>query len=213
MKNLLQVLIHILLIRPLTRVVLGINIRHAEKLPTKGPVILLANHNSHLDTLVLLSLMPLKSLRNVHPVAAADYFRQNIFLKWFAERVLRVLFIERQIARGQEDPLRVCREALDNDQILILYPEGTRGEPEQLTKFKNGIARLAQMRPETPIVPVFLHGLGKVMPKGEAILVPFFCDIFVGDKIYFDNDRMSIMERLESSMAALAAEGQFAAWE
>lgn len=204
---------YILLIRPLTRVVLGINIRNAEKLPTGGPAILLANHNSHLDTLVLLSLMPLSSLRNVRPVAAADYFTRNAFLKWFAEKVLRVLFIKRQIARGQEDPLQVCREALDNNQILILYPEGTRGEPEQLEKFKNGIARLAQMCPETPIIPIFLRGLGKAMPKGEAILVPFFCDIFVGDKIYFDNDRMSIMERLESSMAALAAQGQFAVWE
>jgi 1-acyl-sn-glycerol-3-phosphate acyltransferase len=96
---------------------------------------------------------------------------------------------------------------------LIVFLEGSRGEPEQLQSFKGGIARLAESNPMVPVVPVFLHGLGKALPKGEALLVPFFCDVFVGKPLSRTGDRRGYVRVLDERMKELAAEGNFANWE
>ncbi len=201
----------LLIARPLALVVLGLNIRHRERLPARGPAILAANHNSHLDTLVLVSLFPLRMLSHLRPVAAADYFLRNRWLAWFAEHIIGILPIARE-AHGGRDPLKPCEEALDRGDILILFPEGSRGEPEVLGQFKRGIAVLARRRPEVPVTPVFLQGLGKALPKGDPILVPFFCDLFVGEALYGRPDQAGFMTELSERMQTLAAEEPHAQW-
>ena len=67
--------------------------------------------------------------------------------------------------------------------------------------------------PQVPVVPIFLHGLGKSLPKGEALLVPFFCDVFVGEALPWHGDKQAWMSELDGTMQALASEGKFAAWE
>ena len=89
-------------VRLLVLLVLGLNIRHRERLPAQGPAIIVANHNSHLDTLTLISLMPLSLLPKVRPVAALDYFMKNKWLAWFATRIIGILPIDRQ---GGGNPL------------------------------------------------------------------------------------------------------------
>jgi 1-acyl-sn-glycerol-3-phosphate acyltransferase len=160
-----------------------------------------------------MSLFPLAQLPQVHPVAAADYFLRNRWLAWFALNIIGIIPLERTSHRSGTEALQAIYSALDQGQILILFPEGTRGEPERMSKFKNGIARLAQTRPEVPVIPIFLHGLGKSLPKGEILLVPFFCDIFIGDALPWTGDKASYMQSLDDTMRNLANEGQLASWE
>lgn len=209
----LQQWFFLIFVRPLILIVLGLNVRHRERLPMKGPAIVVSNHNSHLDTLVLMTLLPWRLLPAIRPVAAKDYFLRNRLLAWFALTIMHIIPLERQALDRTHDPLAPCSEALHEREILILFPEGSRGDPEQLGSFKTGIAHLAKRHPDVPIIPVFLHGLGKALPKGEAILVPFFCDVFVGEPIPWSGDRTRFMTTLERGINALAEEGYRPAWE
>jgi len=213
MNRLLRVIFYRVIVRFIVSIVLGLNVRHREKLPKQGPAILVANHNSHLDTLVLMSLLPAHLLPKVQPVAAMDYFLSNPVLAWFALKIIGILPIKRKPAVRGGNPLLPCYEALLDNRILIFFPEGSRGEPEKLSNFKSGLARLSEQCPEVPVVPILLHGLGKSLPKGEAILVPFFCDVFIGDELYWNGDKKAFMKQFEQQMAELSAEGQFSPWE
>jgi 1-acyl-sn-glycerol-3-phosphate acyltransferase len=212
-NHVLRFLFFLLVIRPLVLIVLGLNIRHRARLPTDGPAVVAANHNSHLDTLVMMSLFPLRLLPRLRPVAAADYFLKNRFMAWFATRIIGIIPLKRAIHASEGDPLAEPTEALARGNILILFPEGSRGDPEHMDHFKTGIAHLAKRRPETAIVPIFLHGLGKALPRGTFLLVPFFCDVFVGEAMKWTGDRHAFMAELEDRTKALAAEGHFPAWE
>ena len=211
MNSVLRLLFFALIVRPLALVIIGLNVRHRERLPKIGPAIIAANHNSHLDTLVLMSLFPLSLLPKIHPVAAADYFLCNRFIAWFALKLIGIVPIKRRVS-GCEDPLAAASQALEQGDILILFPEGSRGEPEHLAQFKTGIAHLAKRHPAAPVTPIFLHGLGKALPKGEALLVPFFCDVFVGEVMSWQGDKHAFMDELDARMRGLAAEGEIVAW-
>jgi 1-acyl-sn-glycerol-3-phosphate acyltransferase len=199
----LRILFYLFVVKPLVLIVLGINARNRHLLPAKGPAIIVANHNSHLDTLALMSLFPLSLASKIRPVAAADYFLRNRLLRWFAMDLIGIIPIERQGAGKNSRLLTPLTEALQKGEILILFPEGSRGEPETLGKLKNGIAHLASECPETPVIPVFFYGLGKCLPKGEIILVPFFVDAFIGEALYWEGSRQAFMEELAESMASL----------
>ncbi len=213
MSRFIRVLFFNLFVRFLVLVLLGLNVRHRERLPLRGPAILVANHNSHLDTLVLMTLLPRKLLPQIQPVAAMDYFLRNRFLAWFALNVIGILPLDRDSRARGEDPLAPVDRALAEGKILIFFPEGTRGEPERMTGFKKGIAHLARRHPEVPVTPVYLHGLGKALPKGEALLVPFFCDVFVGEPLEWRGSKEEYMARLGQTMQQLADQGASAPWE
>jgi 1-acyl-sn-glycerol-3-phosphate acyltransferase len=212
-NRLLRFIFYRIVVRLVVLIVLGLNVRHRERLPTTGPAILVANHNSHLDTMVLITLLSPGLLNRIKPVAAADYFLSSPLKAWFALNIVGILPIKRQKDTPDEDLLAPCYLSLEEGNILVFFPEGSRGEPEHLTAFKGGIAKLAERYPTVPITPVLLHGLGKVLPKGEKLLVPFFCDVFVGEPLYGSKDRKGFMAQLEERMAELSQEGVFPPWE
>ncbi len=211
MDRYLRLAFFLLIVRPVVYVLLGLNIRHRERLPTQGPAIIAANHNSHLDTLVLMSLLPIRLLAKVRPVAAVDYFMRNRFLAWFATRIIGIIPVSRTTAGG--NPLAGCFEALRKGDILILFPEGSRGVPERMQSFKQGIRVIGRKFPSVPVVPVFLHGLGRALPKGEIVLVPIFCDVFIGSSITYADTDQNFIPDLAAAFEALASEGRLPIWE
>jgi 1-acyl-sn-glycerol-3-phosphate acyltransferase len=211
LTTILQHLFFALIVRPVVLVVIGLNVRYRERLPASGPAILVANHNSHLDAVVLMTLYRQRLLDSLRPVASAEYFSRFRWLAWFATHIMQVIPLDRR-GRDVDRTLAGVYEALDRGKIVILFPEGSRGEPEKRGRFKRGIAHLARKYPDVPITPVFMHGLGKVLPKGEGLLVPCFCDVFVGEAMTGRDAGDDLMERVEASIQALSHEGHFPDW-
>jgi 1-acyl-sn-glycerol-3-phosphate acyltransferase len=193
--------------------VLGTNVRGREHLPAKGPAIIVANHNSHLDTLTIMTMFPLRDLPKLRPVAAMDYFMRTNLMAWFATNIIGIIPIVRGGHDAHANPLAPCEEALDRGEILIIFPEGSRGEPEHLSQFKKGVAHLAKARPDVPVHPLFMHGLGKALPKDSILIVPFNCDVVAGEPFRWTGAIDSFMDTLQTRMAALAAQIHMSAWE
>ena len=193
---------------PICLVVLGMNVRHRNRLPRHGPAIVTPNHNSHLDTLAMLTLFPWRQIPKVRPVAAADYFMKSGLMGWFSLNFVGIIPIARKRSGDGGDPLAGCCEALERGEILIIFPEGTRGEPERMQELKSGVAVLASRFPEVPVVPIFMHGLGKAMPKGALVPVPFFVDVYVGQPMRWNEDggdKRAFMAALGENMRVLGA--------
>jgi len=212
MNSILRFIFFVFLIRPIIKILFGLNVRHRERLPEKGPLIIAANHNSHLDVMVLISLFPVSLLHKIHPVAAMDYFLRNKIFAWFSLKIIGIIPLARKHLTHKEDPLAPIGESLDRGDIVIIFPEGSRGEPEVMSQLKSGIAHIAKRYPDIPTVPVFLHGLGKILPRNESLLVPLYCDVFVGEKIFWKGDKQEYMQNLEKSISELAHEENLPEW-
>lgn len=206
MQRLIRVIFLACLVRPLVALLLGRCIKGREHLPTTGPAILAANHNSHLDILYLITLMPLKALPLLRPVAAADYFCRTPFTSWLSRTFLGIIPLERQRSSFHADPLAGPAAALERGEIVIIFPEGSRGKPEELGQIKPGVAHLAKRFPNVPVVPVFMRNLGRSLPRGSFVLVPFCGKASAGEPLQFSGEVKGFTLELAVAMQRLEEE-------
>ena len=205
MGRILKIIFFALLVKPVVLVILGLNLRGRKSLPIKGPAVIVANHNSHLDALVLMSLYPLSMIHKVRPVAAVDYFlSKKGFLSWLSLNCINIVPMKRKGEGDKADLFSACHQALDQEDILILFPEGSRGKPEQLSQLKKGVYYLLSERNDTQATPVMIHGLGRSLPKGEAILVPFNCDVIIDEPMESVDNATEFISQLDSCFERLA---------
>ena len=205
--NVVQMIFFALVIRPFLALFIGLRVRGREYLPESGPFILVANHSSHLDTVSLLSLFPLNRLRRIRPVAAADYFERNKIISVLTKTMFNILPIARKHLTPENNPIRQMRAALEAGDSLIIFPEGTRGSGEELGEFRSGVAHLLEKMPEARVVPAYLINMGRSLPKGEFIPVPFFCEIRLGMPLKIRGNRREITASLEAAVRELKDAG------
>ncbi len=195
---------HLFVVRPVLRFFGGVRFRRRDLVPD-GTCLVVANHNSHLDAPVLLSLFPLRRLPKVHPVAAADYFGETWLRRTMAMVLMNAVPIHRAPGAGQ-DPLAHLMRALREGESLILFPEGTRGEAGVVAPFRAGVGRIVRGVPDVPVVPVFLHGPERIWPRGELVPVPLGIDVRVGKPRTYDASKepREIAEEVRRDVLALA---------
>lgn len=205
MRQHLRKSIHRFVLRPVVRLLLRAEVQGAAGLDIQGPAIVVANHNSHADTAVLLAAFPTRRIPRVRPVAAADYFLRNRLLAWFVTTIVGIVPVDRT-SRTAEDPLAGAEAALAAGEVLILYPEGSRGTPGVFGPLKTGVARLAIRHPDIPVIPVWLDGCERVMPKGSRLPHPAPTRIHVGKAQFVrpGDSCGAYLHRLRSAMVALS---------
>lgn len=203
-----QMVFFLLVVRPFMAVFIGLRVRGREHLPKRDPFVLYANHASHLDTVSLLNLFPLLRLERIQAVAAADYFERDRFIAWLSRTFINILPITRRHITAENNPLRRMQAALALGHSLIIFPEGTRGTGEEIGNFHSGIAHLLAKTPDIDVVPAYLVNMGRSLPKGELIPVPFFCEIRLGAPRRITGNRQEMIEALEAAVHELKNNGR-----
>jgi len=185
-----------------------LSISGAENLPAEGSFVLIANHASHLDTLCLLSALPLAKIHRTFPAAAKDYFFVNVPRMLLAVVVVNALPFDRQA--GPRQSLSVCRQLLENPgNILLIFPEGTRSSTAEVGEFKAGVGLLVAGA-SFPVVPCYLQGAHGAWPKGTWFPRPRKVHVRVGLPRFFSerncnkSSAVQISHELRDAVLALA---------
>jgi 1-acyl-sn-glycerol-3-phosphate acyltransferase len=190
----------------LTRLLTGVAVRsNGFAFEPPAQRIYYANHTSHMDTLLLWSLIPKAQRRNTHTAAAKDYWWSSPWRRYLAERVFRAIPVVRQRQDPDDDPLQGLEAALAAGGSLIFFPEGTRGAGRHIQPFKSGLYRLAAKFPHVTLVPVYIDNLNRVLPKGEFLPVPIICTVRIGAGFTLDpkETKADFIARAHSLLEAL----------
>jgi 1-acyl-sn-glycerol-3-phosphate acyltransferase len=189
-----------------TRLLTGAQCRWIGCAPSESPCIYFANHTSHLDFVLLWSALPLRLRARTRPVAAVDYWSHGAVRPYLIRRVFAGVLVDRAQSNLDAHPLAPMLAALDRGDSLIIFPEGTRGEGEDLLPFKAGIFHLANARPHVDLVPVWMHNSYRVMPKGSIFPVPLLCSATFGTpaRLLPDEEKSVFLDRLRGTLREVA---------
>lgn len=130
------------------------------------PVILVANHASHMDTPVILSALPRRLRKRTVVAAAADYFYKNRFVASAVSLIFNTVPIDRHGGGGVSKNGSHLDKLLDQGWSVLLYPEGTRSRGGMPGPLRRGAAVLAAAHHLT-IVPIRVTGTAQAMPPGR----------------------------------------------
>lgn len=170
-----------------------------------GPVVFVANHQSHLDTTLLLTSIPLPWRHELVVAAAADYFFDSAPKAALAAWAYGAVPMERKkVSRRSADR---ATGLLAEGWSLLIFPEGGRSPDGWGQEHKAGAAFLS-VRCGVPVVPIHLDGVGRVLPKGSGRPNPGNVTINFGAPIApaEGEDAKSLVTRLEAAIATLADE-------
>jgi 1-acyl-sn-glycerol-3-phosphate acyltransferase len=163
-----------------------------------------ANHQSHLDWVLIWAALPHDLRAVTRPIAARDYWTKTPLRHWITREVFHAVYVSRE-RQADEDPLEPLLQALASGDSLVIFPEGTRSAGGEPLPFKSGLYHLARQFPEVPLVPVWIDNVQRVMPKGEVVPVPILCSATFGKPLLLltDEDKPAFLERARAAVLAL----------
>ena len=150
-----------------------------ENVPTEGPVIIAANHQSFLDDFLLPLVLP----RRVTILAKADYF-DKWYTSWFF-KLAGCVPVRREGGSASRAALQAAIDSLNRGKLVALFPEGTRSPDGRLYRGKTGVARIA-LEAQAPVVPVAIMGTYELMPYDKKAPKPGRVEIRFGKPLTFE---------------------------
>ncbi len=161
---------------PLARPFVKLEVRGVEHLANiSSPVIFAANHQSHLDTPVILQALPPRWRYRVAPAMAKEFFKPHFYPRQFGRKAWLTNSLNYYLASaffnafplpqresGTRQTLRYIGELFAEGFSLLIFPEGKRTDAGEINRFQPGIGMIAS-RLDVPVVPVRLRGLDRVL--------------------------------------------------
>ncbi len=167
-----------------------------------APAIIIANHTSHFDTAIVLSLLPRHLYGQTAVAAAADrFYTEKLKGAWFSLR-----YNAFPIARGGgRAALAYSEWLLQRDWSLLIFPEGTRSRTGELLPFHPGPAILA-LKQSVPVLPIYIEGASNILPPATRWSRPAAVRVQVGPPLTFDgaDSPAEATAKMEAAMRALA---------
>jgi 1-acyl-sn-glycerol-3-phosphate acyltransferase len=175
-----------------------VKVENSERIPDDRPVVLVANHQSAADILVLFALK-----KHFKWVAKASLF--NLPLLGWMMRMCGYVPIQRGDNESREKMLKNCQDQLARGSSILIFPEGTRSEDAKMRPFKRGAFTLAcQMK--VPLVPVVVLGTREALPNKSWIFtarrkaLPVVHVLEPLDPAEFDFDAKRLMAQARARM-------------
>ncbi|HEX4510497.1 MAG TPA: lysophospholipid acyltransferase family protein [Burkholderiaceae bacterium] len=168
-----------------------------------------ANHQSHLDWMLIWATLPTDLRRRTRPIAAKDYWTATRFKHWLTREVFHAVYVERERREGKVDLLAPLAQALEAGDSLVLFPEGTRSNQGLPQPFKSGLFHLARKFPDVKLVPAWVDNVQRVMPKGEVVPVPVLCTVTFGApcNLLPGETKVAFLERAHEAVVRLKPGG------
>lgn len=199
--------------RPAVGAIASPDVVHNDRLADlDGPVIFAANHHSHLDTPVLLTAIPEPWRHRIFVGAAADYFFRNRVTGALSALAIGAIPVERtRVTRRSADH---AAELIGDGWSMLIFPEGGRSPDGWGQEFRGGAAYLS-LRCARPVVPIYLEGTNRILPKGQRRIRPQQTTILFGDPLWPEEgeDSRRLAARLEAAVASLADEATTDWWQ
>ena len=193
-------------LRPVVRVLGSPQLHGLDRLEALGPpAIFAANHQSHLDTPLLLTSLPDRFRHRAVVAAGSDYFFPNRVTGAVSALAIGAFPIERRrVSRRSAD---LAAEFLDDGWSLVIFPEGGRSPDGWGQAFRGGAAYLA-LRTGSPVVPVHLEGTRRVLKRGAKVPTRATVHVTFGTPMRpaDGDDARSYGSRIEHAVATLADE-------
>jgi long-chain acyl-CoA synthetase len=146
------------------RVVVRIEVTGRGNLPRKGPYLISPNHQSYLDSFVVVGVLPFHVFRQLFFVGASEYFATPLTLR--LARFANIIPVDPD--SSLLPAMRAGGFGLRHGRVLVLFPEGERSIDGTVKAFKKGAAILSHHL-GAPIVPVALDGLYQVWPRNRRL--------------------------------------------
>lgn len=148
-----------------------------DKIPVERPFIMVANHCSNLDPVVLGAAFP----DRLRYLAKVELFEGSRLFAWLI-RTLGAIPVSRDSSLSAGGALRTFLQLLEGGESVLLFPEGARSLDGRLKDLEGGVALLA-VRTGVPIVPVYISGTFEAMPVGASKIGWSSIEVRFGDPI------------------------------
>ncbi len=181
-------------------------------LDVEAPVVFAANHHSHADTTLLLATIPSHLRRNLAVAAGADYFFPNRVAGAFSALFIGAIPIERR--KLSKMSIGNAVEVISGSNSLLIYPEGGRSPDGWGQEHRPGAAFVAK-RTDVPVIPTYIDGTGRILPKGKSWPSRSRCAVVFGKPMTSpaDEDARAFAQRIEERVNELAEEFSSGWWE